>query len=127
MKLRGRSQTTYCIAHIWCWPTPVVTIVVGACGQTLDGWTTCWGLSQLVARVVAERELVAPRAIWSSQGVGRGAPSARRAPTASASSRERRPSGPTTGMSALRSFEISAGSMSRWTMVAPGANAASFP
>ena len=30
-------------------------------------------------------------------------------------------------MSASRSFEISAGSMSRWTIVAPGAKAESFP
>ena len=36
-------------------------------------------------------------------------------------------SGPTTGMSAWRIFEISAASMSRWTTVAPGANAETLP
>ncbi len=36
-------------------------------------------------------------------------------------------SGPTTGMSAWRSFEISAESMSRWITFAPAANAESLP
>ena len=41
MNDRGSSQTRYCIAHIWCWPTPVVQIDVlvepgGRVAQRLD-------------------------------------------------------------------------------------------
>ena len=28
---RGRLKRKYCAAHIWCWPTPVVTIVSSSC------------------------------------------------------------------------------------------------
>ncbi len=61
MKLRGRSQRRYCIAHIWCWPTPVVKTTssrpaVRACSVS----STCLRLQHLAVCPVAERELVPP-------------------------------------------------------------------
>ena len=90
---------------------------VVAGGQRLELSITRLRLEQSSLVAVAERELVAP---------------ARRSGAATPRARARRPSrcsadlvgelaratclsGPTTGTSASRSFEISAGSMSRWT------------
>ena len=121
MKFRGRSVRRYCIAHIWCWPTPVVKMTSLAGGERLQRLHQLLRLQPVAARAVAERELVAPLLDLAHPGLGRrdarrrGACRSRRASSARAFL-----SGPTTGMSASRSFEISAGSMSRWTTVAPG-------
>ena len=101
MNERGRSQTRYCIAHIWCWPTPVVQIDVVAAGgqvaQRLDARAAA--SARPSARAVAERELLPPllelRAATASRSAGR----RRRAPaTLGASSASTSFSGPTTGM-----------------------------
>ena len=97
---------------------------VVAGGERLQGLHQLLRLEPLAARAVAERELVAPLldlAAPRPRVPGRRRRGACRSrPSSSASAFF---SGPTTGMSASRSFEISAGSMSRWTTVAPGANA----
>ena len=40
MKFRGRSMRRYCIAHIWCWPTPVVKMTsspaVSSCSVSIS-------------------------------------------------------------------------------------------
>ena len=94
---------------------------VGAGGEALQRLDDLLRLEPLVALAVAERELLAPRADLLEPGLR--APASPRRGAARPRPRARRrpsPSGPTTGMSASRSFEISAGSMSRWTTVAPG-------
>ncbi len=127
MKLRGRSETTYCIAHIWCWPTPVVTITSVPAVSRWSASTTCWGLSHSSLSPYRSGNSSRQSRIWPSHASGAGAPSARCLATSSASAETACASGPTTGMSASRSLEISAGSMSRWTTVAPGAKAESLP
>ena len=123
--MRGRSQSRYCIAHIWCWPTPVVQITssrsaVSRCSVS----RTRWGLSSSPV-AVAERELLAPRLELAQPGLR---PRRRqRAQLTRRSSASTCFSGPTTGTSAWRSFPISAASTSRWTTVAPGAKAESLP
>ena len=60
MNERGRSQSRYCIAHIWCWPTPVVQTTSRS---TVSAWSvssTSWGLSDVLASAVAKRELLSP-------------------------------------------------------------------
>ena len=72
MKLRGRSLEMYCIAHIWCWPTPVVTITSSPAVSAWSVSTTLLRLEPLVALAVAERELLAPGAELCEPGLRRG-------------------------------------------------------
>src|SRR6266700_2329622 len=42
-KVRAFTKSRYCAAHIWCWPTPVVTIAWPrvtwfSCSRTYSGW-----------------------------------------------------------------------------------------
>ena len=42
-KVRGATKSRYCAAHIWCWPTPVVTIALPrviwfSCSSTYSAW-----------------------------------------------------------------------------------------
>ena len=66
---------------------------------------------------------------WASHGCGLGANAlvAQRLERVRELGEDLPSAGPTTGMSACRSFPISAASTSRWTTVAPGANAESLP
>jgi hypothetical protein len=62
MKLRGWSQSRYCIAHIWCWPDAGrPDHVVPVRGQLLEGLEHLLRLERVAAFAVPERELVAPR------------------------------------------------------------------
>ena len=103
--------------------------VVAVGGQRAAASRARPAASACAAVAVAERELVAPgSSSWRSHGsVCAVAPSRLQPRSSSARSARICFSGPTTGTSAWRSFPISAASMSRWTTVAPGANAASLP
>ena len=107
--MRGRSQRRYCIAHIWCWPTPVVQIMssrpaVSACSVSSDALR----LQQVALVAVAERELLAPVGELGEPGLGLGpdalAFSARRARRArrGPASAARRPGCPPCGASRSR-------------------------
>ena len=61
MNERGRSQSRYCIAHIWCWPTPVVQTTSSRLGgELLQRLEDELRLECVAVCGVAERELLAP-------------------------------------------------------------------
>ena len=60
MNERGRSQSRYCIAHIWCWPTPVVQTTSRAGGELLERLEHELRLERVAVRAVAERGLLPP-------------------------------------------------------------------
>ena len=104
MKERGRSQRRYCIAHIWCWPTPVVQIMSSRpLGQRLQRSRARAAASagRPRRRSGAGTRRASRRAGRARAWSGTGRPSAFSASNALASSARICFSGPTTGMSAL--------------------------
>ena len=128
MKFRGRSTRRYCIAHIWCWPTPVVKITSSPGRQRLQRLHQLLRLEPVAARAVPERELVAPLLDLVHPRLGRGIAGLAVLPDLDASARpEPSSAARRRGCRRRAAWRSRPGRCRGGRRSRPGANAESFP
>ena len=123
---RGASKPRYCAAHIWCWPTSVETIAFLPARRPARVDISCCGTIAASCAAKSRQRSARQASMVRHQSLSK-AGSARRPTRRSSRPRSTAPQSPRRPTSAATTLPIERGSMSMWTICAPGQKSASRP